>query len=605
MAKKELRGATRRAFMQGAVAIGAALGWGPGRLIDFIERAGGYAHGDGQTPTQRLVLFVGQRGAHGYPQLLFPHPDSFADSVRNTANTSGDRYNPTFAAAFLQPAANGGDGTGLSSLVANTVNYGAAPPAVTKDVGFGTWAAGERFKYYYGVSNQAFRGFVSQNATSRALDTKVYGVTGSTPIPSNVADSVAGTRIDPSKNFIIQTRHTPWLAKYGITKAMTVVDGGGITPFHIEGAHNYFINRNKGWTVLGAAATIQSVIPTITPVIVVGSLQGETGGDATAFYGTMPGAPTVATVANAVSMVDLFNSNAARAGGILSNPQNAVLFEAYTKGLIGSSKTATLPTFVPGYTTAKLASNLVGLNLSSQLLPTDADRLRYGVTGGLPKAGELCDRMIVTAKALKLGLTAQVAIGYFDDDPHSLFTASGQGGINAAASAAIFGNLLQAFMDDLMSVPDPFFPSVKLGDNTVIAFVGDVPRTALNMNSWNDPTFGGQNRAWIMSNGFLNTGFFGGDRFIPGDTTITNCHNAPGPGEGGLWDLNTGDLIPFTGFDPSGNFTTSAIGTATRQAYGETAMAAVLYAVTQGDIRRVNDFYSGPNFPALQPAVII
>jgi hypothetical protein len=319
----------------------------------------------------------------------------------------------------------------------------------------------------------------------------------------------------------------------------------------------------------------------------------------------VPGSPAPATVANAASMVDLFNSNAARAGGILSNPANATLFNAYTKGLIGSSKTATVPNFNAGYNTAKAAANLVGLNLSSQLLPSPEDQARYGLIGDVPKASELRDRLIVTAKALKLGLTAQVVIGYFDDDPHTLFTSTGAGGINASAAASIFGNLLQAFMADLMSAQDPYYPGTKLGDNTVIAFVGDVPRTALNNNAWNDPTFGGQNRTWIMSNGQLISGFFGGDRLVPGDPTNTNSHTAPGPGEGGLWDLNTGDLIPFNGFDPSGNFTTSSIGVSVRQAYGETAMAAVLYAVTRGDIRAVNNFYSGPDFPALKPAVII
>ncbi len=589
MSNKELRGATRRAFMQGAVAIGAALGWGPTRLMDFIERAGGFAHGDAAHPTQRLVVFVGQGGAHGYPQLLFPHPDSFADSVKNTTAVSGDRYTPTFAAHFLQSTGGGGDGTGLSAQVKNTVNYNTDPPkAPGKNLG--SWAVGERFKYFYGVDNQAFRGYVAPNAASRTIDKKVYGLSGNNPIPTNVG-------ADPTKNFIIAARETPWLDNYGITKAITTIDGGGITPFHINGSHNHFVNQDKQITVCAAAATIQSVIPSITPVILVGNLVGgDDGGDATNFYAQnrLPGSPTPATVPNALSMVDLFNSNAARAGGILSNPANAVLFEAYTKGLIGSSKTATLPTFTRGYTTGKLAANLVGLNLSEKLLPTDADRARYGVTGNFaPKAAELRDRMIVTAKALKLGLTAQVAMGYFNDDPHGLFLAGGVGGINAAGAAAIFGNLLNAFMDDLMSSPDPYYPNLKLGDNTVIAFVGDVPRTALNTSNWNDPTTGGQNRTWIMSNGMLKSGFFGGDRIVPGDGVVTNNHNDPGPGEGGLWDYDTGDLIPFP---VDGSFTTSNDGTVAKRKAGNAAMAAVLAAVTRGDIRRVNDFYSGQAF---------
>lgn len=588
MAKHELRDATRRQFIQGALALGAALGWGPARIWEFIDRGGGLAHADAAHPVQKLVLLIGTSGAHGYPHLLWPHPDCF---------TSPERYaNPPVAFHVLRDASTGGRATDFGGTLKNAYNYdNMSNTKVTN--GWGSWDQNERFKRVYGVDNMAFRGFKSTNGTSRNLDMTYWGLTGDAPSPSNVG-------ADPKKNFFVVARETPW-GQYGQKKWITTIDGGGINPFHIQGSHNHWVNKDKKWTVMAAAATIQLEDPTPTPVIMVGNMVSPNGGDSATFFGAdaMPGAPTPATVSTAAAMVDLFNSNASRAGGLLSNPQNAVLFEAYTKGFIGSSKTAKLPTFGRGYRTSKLSSNLVGLNLAEKLLPTDTDRARYGLTANIPKAGELRDRMIVAAKALQLGLTAQVVISYFDDDPHGLFIGdSGTGGINAATAAACFGNFLNAFMDDLMAVPDPHHPELKLGDNTVVALLGDTPRTGMNLFNWNDPTYGGQNRAWIMGNGYLKTGFFGGDRSVPGDGVNTNDHLAKGPGEGGLWDLKTGDIKIF---DPSGGTGQFLGGADKRIQYGETAMAAILYAVTRGQIRRVNDFYSGPDFPAVQIPVLI
>ena len=52
--------------------------------------------------------------------------------------------------------------------------------------------------------------------------------------------------------------------------------------------------------------------------------------------------------------------------------------------------------------------------------------------------------------------------------------------------------------------------------------------------------------------------------------------------------------------DPSGMVTPEL-----RVQYGEMAMAAVLYAVTRGDERRVSDFYSGPDYPIVRVPVLL
>jgi len=549
------------------------MGWGPARLLDFIERGAGQAAADCTTKgIQNLVLLVGTSGAHGYPHFMFPHPDSF---------TADGRYSETMGVHFMQNTAQGGTPSTFGGALLKATDYNNMPRA-------------SRFKRVYGVDNQAFGGYMSTDANSKTHDTTYWGATR---VPTN-----ADLPID--KKFLIQTNETPWLAKYGLKKAITGIDGGGINPFHIIGAHNHYVNFDSRRTVMASASIIQLTRPSITPVIMVGPMESPQGGDSKTFFGALPGAPEPATVGTAAAMVDLFNSNAALAGGTLVDPKNAVLYEAYVKGLFGSSKTATVPTFQRGYRTGKQAANLVGLSLAERLRPTDADRVRYGFTANAPsKVAELRDRLITTAKALALGLTSQVVIKYFDDDPHDIFTSGGNGGVNAATAAACMSSFLNAFMDDLMAVPDPFCPGIKLGDNTVVAFIGDTPRTMILRDNWNDPTVGGQNRAWIMSNGLLKTGFFGGERSVTaGQGAATNDHLARGPGEGGLFDPRTGDLIPFDPTGATGNIGGSQL---MRKQAGEIAMASILYAVARGDIRTVQNFYSGPDFPAIQVPVII
>jgi len=594
MGNKELRGASRRAFLRGATALGAALGWGPAKLLEFIERGGGTAAADCSTKgIQNLVVLVGANGAHGYMHNLFPHPDTFAVSGRFLTG-AGDSL---AAVDALQTASTGG-------MVNRSMFVDSAGAPLGADVNT-TWnnvPINQRFSKQYGADNQAFGGYKSASTASNANDVAAYG---QDTVPKNAA-------MGSDKKFIVSTPHTPWFKKYGFRKAITAIDGHGINPFHISGAHNSYVDTNKKWTMMAAAATLQLTRPSITPVIISGSFEKSiTGGGTTHdFYNpsnVLAGAPEPAIVGTADGMVDLFNSNATLAGGVLADPRNAALYEAYVKGLFGSSKTASVPTFQRGFKAGKQGANLLGVNLANQLRPTDADRQRYGFTASAPtKAAELRDRLIVTAKALRLGLTSQVCLTYFADDPHDSFTNNAV--MNSATTGEFMSRVLNAFMDDLMEVPDPFCPGVKLGDNTVVAFIGDTPRTMTLRTNWNDPTCGLQNRVWIMSNGLLKTGFFGGDRTRTGGDAggETNNHTSPGPGEGGLWDFKTGDLVPF---DPASGGTTqgSVMGgnTLYRQTCGEAGMAAVLYAVTRGDIRAVNNFYSGPDFPAIQVPVIL
>lgn len=474
---------------------------------------------------QNLVLLVGTQGAHGYPHLLWPHPDGFAG-----------RQSEQLTAAFMQTSVrNGATGTNFGGTLSNVTDY-VNPPAMASRGWLGPWAAGERFKRIYGIDNRAFGGFRSSLAASRTVDQFFYG---SDTVPSN---TLGGS----DKNFIVAGRETPWLNQYGLRKSMTIIDGGLADPVFIRGANNTWLDYGQGLTLMAAAAVAQNLRQAPIPVIFMpdGMIQRK-GTRSLPFYGeNVPaGAPAPLQAADASAL-------------------------------------------------AVAVSLQLGIPLA-ELVPTPEDRARYGYTGASSaKLVNMRDSMIVAAKLLARGITAQIAIGYFDDAPADLFTSSGNASINASTAAAAQGNLYDAFMDDLMAVADPACPQQRLGDNTVIAMVGDTPEDGVSRQWW-DPSrpSGAQNRLWVMSNGFLKTGAFGGDRpRYVGDSTGDSRFGA---GEGGLYDLTTGDLRPFAAGSSLIN------GVDLRMQYGETAAAAVLYSVVHGQLALVNKSYRGPAFPAL------
>ena len=81
-----------------------------------------------------------------------------------------------------------------------------------------------------------------------------------------------------------------------------------------------------GTGLFAACAALQATTPTLVPVIGV-----NTGGTAMP-YGAANGAPSIAQVANADGLVDLFNSAASSAMGTLQNPKDAALYEAKRAG---------------------------------------------------------------------------------------------------------------------------------------------------------------------------------------------------------------------------------------------------------------------------------
>lgn len=305
-----------------------------------------------------------------------------------------------------------------------------------------------------------------------------------------------------------------------------------------------------GISVFAAAAALQTAAPTLVPAISVGNLG----------FGVATGAPAVASVPNPAGMVDLFNSASSLAGGALANASDAALFEAYYKANLSLHAAAARPTMTSGLLTGKVAANLLGKNLASQLKPTAADLARYGVTAGTPaKLSAIANTLITTAKAFGLNLTSHIMLPAFLDDPHGAF-----GDMPTLISTVQqYGKILDAFMGDVMAIDDPMCAGRKIGDNLVMSWTCDTHKDPFTAGGWPDGTAGNSNVLWVLGNGYTKAGWFGQDT---GGTLTT-------------WNPTTG------ADDPAGTMTSAALAAP--------ASAAILFAVAKGDMRRVSDFYRG------------
>jgi hypothetical protein len=304
-----------------------------------------------------------------------------------------------------------------------------------------------------------------------------------------------------------------------------------------------------GVGLFAAVSALQTASPTLVPAIGIGQLP----------YGTATGAPAIAAVPNPQGMVGLFNSAASSAGGALVKAQDAALFEAYYKANLSLHRAASVPTFTKGYLTGKVASNLIGKNLASQLAPTPDDLTRYGLNGADAKLQQIGLTLITAVKAFKLNLTSSILLPGMNDDPHGAF-ADLQ---NTMTTIQKLGQIWEAFFADLMAEDDPMCSGAKLGDNTVMAWVGDTHKDPFNPSGWPDGTANNSSAMWVFGAGQLRAGWFG---------------QAKADGSIETWN-------PTTGAEVAGGSSAAMAGP---------AGGAVLFAVAKGDLRRVQDFYRGP-----------
>lgn len=308
-----------------------------------------------------------------------------------------------------------------------------------------------------------------------------------------------------------------------------------------------------GQSMLAAVASIQRATPSLLPVIGINPVN----------FGSAPGAPEIATVGDADGLVQLFNSAASQQA--LAVPKDAALFEAYYKAFLGLNAAAGRPTMQRPLRTGKASANFLGKNLAALLQPTPDDLVRYGIGGGTPKKlSEIGRALITTAKAFKLGLTQSVILPAMRDDPHGAFNDMN----NLVNTVATLGGFLDAFIEDLQAVQDPLCTSRTLADTFVLTVHGDTPKTPLNKSGWPDGTPNNSNWLYVMGNGYVKTGWFGG---VHADGSVSG------------FDPSTGDDVP----GQQSNATSNA------------AAAAVAFAVAKGDMKRVRDFYTGPGIDGI------
>ncbi len=352
---------------------------------------------------------------------------------------------------------------------------------------------------------------------------------------------------DTDKPFLFAPE-TPWQT-YGANRRMSCFMAGQNETHTAQ--PNSAASLGGGGVVLAAAASLQSELPSLLPVIGV-----------TPFgFGTAAGAPQVTTVGSPDGMVDLFNSSASRA--VLELPQNAKLYEAYYKAFLSLNKAAPRSTWQRQMRITKASAKFLGKNLASLLTPTNSDMDRYGISGSPNNVQDLGYGLNVAARAFKLGLTNSVILPALRDDPHGAF------GNMASLQDRVtrLGQMLEALMEDLEATPDPSCAGKTLADSTVITIHGDTPKNPRVRNGWPDGTPNNSNWIYVMGNGYLKTGWFGGVR-------------ANG---------NVDGFNPATGEDVAGQ-----PASATSAAAG----AAAAFAVAKGDLQRVDEL-SGVNISGI------
>lgn len=254
-----------------------------------------------------------------------------------------------------------------------------------------------------------------------------------------------------------------------------------------------------GNNIFAIAASLQQGAPSVVPVITIGNVA----------YGTAPGAPQATAVTAATGMVDLFNSAASRAGGLLSQSRDANLYKAHYDAFAQLNRAAGRSTTKQAYVTASGAAQFLGTNLASKLQITPEDLTRYGITGNTRgNVAAIGRAMIIGVKAYQMGLTNSILLPAMNDDPHNAFNGA-VGSRDVDIVAPQLKGIFEAFMTDLTTKTDQATLR-PLADDFVITIHGDTPKSPTNNAGWPDGTPGGSNWTYVWGGGHLYAGWFGG-----------------------------------------------------------------------------------------------
>lgn len=303
------------------------------------------------------------------------------------------------------------------------------------------------------------------------------------------------------------------------------------------------LNNNN---IFAFASALQSAVPSVVPTIAINGLT----------IGTAPGAAQATAVGNATQVVNLFNSAASRAGGLLVKSQDATTYAVQYAAFAQLNRAANRSTTKISYNTAVGAAGLLGTNLAAKLEIQPADLTRYGVTAGTPNnVKAVANGLIIAVKAFRMGLTNSIVMPCLNDDPHGAY-ADGR----VMTIPAQLKVIMDAFMTDLQGSTDSVTNEV-LADNTVITFSGDTTKDITHGGgNWGDGSPKGANQVFVYGAGFLKTGWFGSiDR--------------------------AGAVMGYDGSANPAAYT--AAGTA------KYALASIAYAIAKGDERAISPFANG------------
>lgn len=301
----------------------------------------------------------------------------------------------------------------------------------------------------------------------------------------------------------------------------------------------------NGANIFSVASALQAGVPSVIPLVAIGNVD----------VGTAPGAARPAAVQNADGIVQLFNSAASRAGGLLSVTDDAALYKAHYDAFIQLNRAADRSTTKASYLTGQGAAQFLGTNLAAKLEITDADLQRYGINGSTRgNVAAIGRAFIVAVKAFKMGLTNSIVLPAMNDDPHGAFADGSVDTVPGQLKAVFDG-----FMNDLVATTDD--NTLKaLADDTVITIHGDTTKTPLNRGGWPDGTPGNTNVVWVYSAGHLKSGWFGQVK-ANGDAEGFNAQGAAAP-------YNSGQTATY-------------------------AMASIAYAIAKRDERAISTFANG------------
>lgn len=301
--------------------------------------------------------------------------------------------------------------------------------------------------------------------------------------------------------------------------------------------------NNNG--IFAIASALQATSPSVIPLI---AINGAT-------VGTAPGAATAAAVGSGDGIVNLFNSAASRAGGLLAKANDAALYKAHYDAFTQLNRAANRSTTRGSYATASGAAQFLGTNLAAKLAITPADLQRYGIDGNTRQnAADIGRAFIIAVKSFKMGLTNSIVMPAMNDDPHGAWDNN-----DVATVGPSLKGIFDGFMADLAATTDDV-TGKNLADDTVITIHGDTTKDPLSRPGWGDGTPMNSNVVYVYSAGDLKSGWFGG--------TDRNAN--------------------VQGFDNTGKPT--AYNGATEAKF---ALASIAYAIAKRDDRAISNFVQG------------